>query len=163
MTRLKKPSVDWATVRYLLDNPASYTLEEGSTEGVELRLFFAGEEVHSRFVVTAERMQAVFVGEAWLRDNDPHRLSMGEFLRRPGRNPHLGLDMPFNETPDDVFRRCAIAARLLQPGEALTDQLREFALLIVTECAEIGDGYGDKGSNAGAQIRAEFFPDPRET
>lgn len=56
------------------------------------------------------------------------------------------------------LQRLACEAGLLQPGEALPDELLEFCWLIVHACAQIGDGYWREEASAGQHIRAVFYP-----
>lgn len=47
------------------------------------------------------------------------------------------------EAPDEIFRRCAMAAMLIKPGDALPMRLREFGMLVTDECTEAVRGFKD--------------------
>lgn len=49
---------------------------------------------------------------------------------------------------------------LIRAGDALDQNMVDFAAELVNRCARIGDSYGDgeAGGNAGEHIRAELLP-----
>ncbi|MDM0109220.1 hypothetical protein QTH97_30075 [Variovorax sp. J22R24] len=61
------------------------------------------------------------------------------------------------ETADEIFVRCATAAMLIQPGDALPLRLRDFGLLVADECAEVVRGFRHVDErDAGDSIREAF-------
>ncbi|MDN8618790.1 hypothetical protein [Variovorax ginsengisoli] len=61
------------------------------------------------------------------------------------------------EAPDEIFRRCAMAAMLIKPGDALLMRLREFGMLVTDECTEAVRGFKDGSQrDAGDAIREIF-------
>jgi hypothetical protein len=62
-----------------------------------------------------------------------------------------------NRNPDEVFAELAVMAGLLKAGEPMPPAVRTFAECVVTECAALGDGYGNEDETAGDQIRASFL------
>ena len=61
------------------------------------------------------------------------------------------------EAPDEILRRCAMAAMLIKPGDALPMRLRDYGMLVADECAEAVRGFKDEGQrDAGDSIREVF-------
>ena len=61
------------------------------------------------------------------------------------------------EAPEEIFRRCAMAAMLIKPGDSLPMRLRDFGMLVTDECAEAVRGFKDDSQrDAGDAIREVF-------
>jgi hypothetical protein len=61
------------------------------------------------------------------------------------------------EAPDEILRRCAMAAMLIKPGDSLPMRLRDFGLLVADECAETVRGFRDERQrDAGDSIHEVF-------
>lgn len=62
------------------------------------------------------------------------------------------------EAPDEILRRCAMAAMLIKPGDTLPMRLRDYGMLVADECAEAVRGFKDDSRrDAGDLIREVFI------
>ena len=61
------------------------------------------------------------------------------------------------EAPEEILRRCAMAAMLIKPGDSLPMRLRDLGMLVADECAEAVKRFKDDHQrDAGDSIREVF-------
>jgi len=61
------------------------------------------------------------------------------------------------EAREEIFRRCAVTALLIKPGDPLPMRLSGFGSLVADECAQAVRGFQDAGErDAGDAIREVF-------
>lgn len=61
------------------------------------------------------------------------------------------------EAPEEILRRCAMAAMLIKPGDSLPMGLRDFGMLVADECAEAVRGFKDDHQRDAADSIREVF------